>query len=180
MLTDSFLDKRAGLLPVGIICEVLGKTCIPLAGKRILSLRESQVHPDHMDAMMMELELCIGLIFKPLRHHIKTIINEDPPVLMSVWKPTLDVLQEIMGENAHDEIGQSINELTFEHLRNVITVLISYRVLIAGDEASLDEISRQTWNAISNMDYCKKYVVEWKLSAASPPADSNTPDIGVV
>lgn len=180
MLTDSFLDKRAGLLPVGLLCEVLGNTCIPLAGKRLVNLRESQVHPDHMDAMMMELELLIGLIFKPLRHHIKTIINEEPPVFMALWKPTLNVLKDIMGDSAKGEIVQSINELTMEHLCNVITVLISYGVLAAGDEASLDDISQQTWNAISSVAHCQKYVAEWKLSAAGPPSDSDTPDVGVV
>jgi hypothetical protein len=119
-------------------------------------------------------------MFKPLRHHIKTIINEEPPVFMALWKPTLNVLKDIMGDSSKGKIVESINELTMEHLRNVITVLINYGVLAAGNEASLDDISQQTWNTISSVAYCKKYVAEWKLSAAGPPSDSDTPDVGVV
>jgi hypothetical protein len=75
-----------------------------------------------------------------------------------------------------------VNELTMEHLQNVVTVLISFGVLKAGDGANgaPDAISDQTWAAISSMEYCKKWVVEWKLSAASPAGYTTTPDVGVV
>ncbi|KAL3923282.1 MAG: hypothetical protein SGILL_001741 [Bacillariaceae sp.] len=191
MLTDSFLDKRGGLLPVDILCEALGQICIPLAGKRIVDLRDGQIHPDHMDGLTIELELLIGLIFKPVRHHIKTIINEGPSLLGALWLPTLDALKVVMAEGSQKGAGEDsprgqavklVNELTMEHLQNVVTVLISYGVLKAGDEATgaPDAISEQTWTAISTMEYCKKSVVEWKLSAASPSEDPTTPDVGVV
>lgn len=188
MLTDSFLDKRSGLLPVEILCDVLAKVCIPLAGVRIVEMRDGEVHPNHLDTMLIELELCIGLIFKPVRHHIKTIVNEGPSDLTAVWIPTLDTLKKVMGEGSKDikkdgsprsVVIQTINELTMDHLRNVITVMISFGVLKSGEEGQ-DDISEQTWKAISTMEHCKKAVVEWKLAAAGPPADTTTPDVGVV
>jgi hypothetical protein len=176
MLTDSFLDKRGGLLPVEILCEVLGKVCIPLAGKRILELRAKEINAENLDATMIELELCIGLIFKPLRHHVKTIVNEDPSVLLALWAPTLGVMMEVLkepdlqtpstpggekGDLPSRTIFRSTNELTLEHLRNVIMVLISFGVLKENEE-SPDDLTSQTWKAISEMGYCSRFLDEWK------------------
>jgi hypothetical protein len=191
MLTDSFLDKRSGLLPVQIVCDVLGNTCIPLAGMRITEMRDEGVQPDHLDTMLIELELCVGLIFKPVRHHIKTFVNEGASVFMTVWLPILKTLKDVLsvGNNDVDKDGpsrniviQSINELTMDHLRNVITVMISLGILRAVAEGSTpeDDISQQTWKAISTMEYCKTAVAEWKLAAASPPNEIITPDVGIV
>jgi hypothetical protein len=191
MLTDSLLDKRSGLVPVQIVCDVLGNTCIPLAGMRIIEMRDGKVHHDRLDTLLMELELCIGLIFKPVRHHIKTIVNEQPSLFITVWLPILQTLKEVMsmGNNdvnmagpSRDALIQSINELTMEHLRNMITVMISIGVLRAVGEESApeDDISQQTWGAISTMEHCKTAVAEWKLAAASPPSHTTTPDIGIV
>jgi len=184
MLTDSFLDKQAVLLPVEILCEVLGKVCIPLAGERIIELRKGLKHTDQLDATMVESELCVSLIFKPLRHHMKMIINDDPSVLLALWIPTLNVIKEILDESSTEEdpssespppsqkMIQSTNELTIEHLQNVIMVLISFGVLKAATEESTDDsISAQTWSLIEEMQYCKKFVDEWKNAAANPPAD---------
>ena len=182
MLTDSFLDKRGGLLPVGIVCEVLGNVCIPLAGKRIVQLRTGEIYPEGLDAIMIELELCIGLIFKPLRHHMKTIVNLDPIVLLALWAPTLGVLKEILkepelkpgaddGNSASHKIVQSTNELTLEHLRNVVMVLISFGIL-KGEEEFPDDLTAQTWTAISEMDYCKSFLDEWKQAAIKQPESS--------
>jgi hypothetical protein len=183
MLTDSFLDKRGGLLPVEILCEVLGNVCIPLAGKRILELRAEEIYPENLDTMTIELELCIGLIFKPLRHHIKTIMNEDPSVLLALWAPTLGVLKEVLkepssesaltpgsekGDSPRRKIIRSTNELTLEHLRNVIMVLISFGVLKEKEE-SPDDLTAQTWKAISEMGYCNKFLDEWKQAAVNQP-----------
>jgi hypothetical protein len=192
MLTDSFLDKRSGLLPVQIVCDVLGKTCIPLAGMRIIEMRDAGVQPDHLDTMLIELELCVGLIFKPVRHHIKTIVNEGPSMFMAVWLPILKTLKEVMSGVTNDVVDkdgssrgvviQSLNELTMDHLRNVITVMISLGVLRVVEEGSVpeDDISHQTWMAISTMEFCKTAVAEWKLAAASPPIHNTTPDVGIV
>ena len=183
MLTDSFLDKQAVLLPVEILCEVLGKVCIPLAGERIIELRKGLKHADQLDSIMVEAELCVSLIFKPLRHHMKIIINDDPSVLLALWIPTLNVIKEILDENSTEDnessksplsqkMIESTNELTIEHLQNVILVLISFGVLKAATEESADDsISAQTWSLIGEMGYCKKFVDEWKIAAANPAAD---------
>ena len=172
-------------MPVEILCEVLGKVCIPLAGERIIELQKSVKlkHPDQLDAMMVEVELCVSLIFKPLRHHMKIIINEDPTVIVALWIPTLNVIKKILDENSTEDnessksplsqkMIESTNELTIEHLQNVIMVLISFGVLKAATEESADDsISAQTWSLIGEMGYCKKFVDEWKIAAANPAAD---------
>ncbi|KAG7356851.1 RalF-like Dot/Icm system translocated protein [Nitzschia inconspicua] len=191
MLTDSFLDKRGGLIPIGIICDVLAETCTPMAGTRIVEMRDGNLSPEHLDAMLIELELCIGLIFKPVRHHIKAVISADPPVLASLWFPTLDTLKMVMGEGSQDTgkdgsprsvMVKTVNELTMDHLRNIITVMISFGVLRSGEEGSVlkDDISEQTWNAISAMEFCRTAVAECKLAAACPPIESTTPEVGVI
>lgn len=177
MLTDSFLENQGGLIPVVHLCQALGQLCIPLAGRRISELRANAATTDGEDEVMIELELSIGLIFKPLRHHIQNIINEGSEVLMSLWVPILDVLKVIFNEtvpevatseNGHNEsvgIIKSSNELALEHLQNVITVLIDYNVLKAEPSKS-DDITAQTWKAVSEMDYCKKFLDEWKQAAS--------------
>ena len=185
MLTDYFLDKRAGLIPVKILCEVLGNMCIPLAGQRIIELGKSIKHADQLDAMMVEVELCVSLIFKPLRHHMKIIINEeDPSLLMGMWIPTLNVIKEILNENStaeenpsdmgpmspiRSQMIKSTNVLTIEHLQNVVMVLVSYDVLKASlEEESAgpdDSISVETWKLIGEIPALDD---EWKKAIGNP------------
>jgi hypothetical protein len=176
MLADSFLDKRGGLIPIQHLCGALGELCIPLAGRRILDLRLGgvEVEIENFDELMIELELCIGLIFKPLRHHLKNVVNEDRLILLSMWKPALEVLKEILkdpnddGENGEvpsARVLKATNELTIEHLRNVIMVLISFGILQPEPE-SADDISAITWDAVGQMDCCKGYLDEWKEAAS--------------
>lgn len=171
MLTDSFLDKRVGCIPVNHLCDILGELCIPLAGERIMDLREGKVtHSSSIDEEMIELELCISLIFKPLRHHLKNVVNEGQIVLLSLWNPILNALQEILkepdAEKGPSKIIQSANELTLEHLRNVIMVLIEFGVLKAEPEEPGD-VTAITWDAVSKMDFGKNFLEEWKQQAAS-------------
>ena len=185
MLTDYFLDKRAGLIPVKILCEVLGKMCIPFAGQRIIELGKSIKHADQLDAMMVEVELCVSLIFKPLRHHMKIIINEeDPSLLMGMWIPTLNVIKEILNENStaeenpsdmgpmspiRSQMIKSTNVLTIEHLQNVVMVLVSYDVLKASPEEESagpdDSISVETWKLIGEIPALDD---EWKKAIGNP------------
>ena len=180
MLTDSFLDKRGGLIPVNHLCSVLSELCIPLAGRRILDLRLGgvKVEIENFDELMIELELCIGLIFKPLRHHLKNVIGDDRVLLLSLWKPVLDVLKSILkypdaeserpavesGEFNPERIVKATNDLAIEHLRNVIMVLISFGILKAQSQ-SPDDISAITWESVSEMDSCKEFLDEWKKAA---------------
>lgn len=166
MLTDSFLDKQAGQFPVDILCEVLGKLCIPLAGERVEELRAELSDDSELDATMVEIELCVSLIFKPLRHHMKVVINEDPSVFLALWKPILNVTKEILDDaSGSKKLTHDTRELTMEHLKNVIMVLSSFGVLNDGS------IGAETWSLIEQMAYCKKYVPEWKEVAAQPPTE---------
>lgn len=172
MLTDSFLDKQGGFIPIPYLCQTLGKLCIPLAGRGILELRGGGIQVENPDELMIELELCIGLIFKPLRHHLKSLISEGEAVLLTLWAPILDALKEILkapeAEATDGNTLRSTNELTVEHLRNVITVLIGYGVLKAEPEAGND-FTALTWEAVGDMDSCKDFLTEWKEEAANQP-----------
>mmetsp|Transcript_15478 Transcript_15478/g.15397 ORF Transcript_15478/g.15397 Transcript_15478/m.15397 type:complete len:150 (+) Transcript_15478:221-670(+) len=144
---------------------------------------------------MIEVELCVSLIFKPFRHHMKIIIDEDPSVLMGIWIPTLNVIKEILNENATEDnpsekdpmlpinqIIKSTNELTIEHLQNIVMVLISFDVLKSTEEESAgDSISIETWKLIGEIPVLDD---EWKKAVAkNSPADhqsivtiTNAPD----
>jgi hypothetical protein len=179
MLADSFLEKRGGLIPIQHLCGALGELCIPLAGRRILELRLGgvEVELQNFDELMIELELCIGLIFKPLRHHLKNVVDEDRLILLSMWKPALEVLKDILkdpnndgaagekGEVPSAKVLKATNELTIEHLRNVIMVLISLGIL-QPEPHTADDISAITWDAVGQMDFCKGYLDEWKQAAS--------------
>mmetsp|Transcript_53476 Transcript_53476/g.105465 ORF Transcript_53476/g.105465 Transcript_53476/m.105465 type:complete len:179 (-) Transcript_53476:2-538(-) len=176
MLTDSFLENQGGLIPVVHLCVALGNLCIPLAGRRIKELRASWDGVDPQDEIMIELELCIGLIFKPLRHHVQNIVNDGGDAMIALWKATLEVLKIVLGdqfsadEMSNDKpvfvnvVAKPFNELALEHLRNVIMVLIDYDILHA--ESTQDgDISSWTWNALGEIECCKKFLDEWKQAA---------------
>jgi hypothetical protein len=183
MLADSFLDKRGGLIPIQDLCSALAELCIPLAGRRILSLRDGSVNAEDLDELMIELELCVGLIFKPLRHHLKNVVDEGQVTILSLWKPVLDVLTQVLGspqpvgyetveENtvlASDKVLQATNDLTLEHLRNVIMVLIGYGVLAAEQKAPGD-LSALTWDAVGKIEVCQQFLDEWKTAALQTPS----------
>ena len=186
MLTDSFLDKRGGLIPVNHLCDALGKLCIPLAGRRIMEIRDGVVQFEDIDELMIELELCIGLIFKPLRHHLQNVVHEGGQVLQSLWSPVLGVLKDVLnapksdsspsGDSGHanpDEVLKATNDLTIEHLRNVIMVLISFGVLTE-ESHSPGDITALTWEAVSKMDCCKDFLEEWKKAAGTQTPKSET------
>ena len=175
MLTDSFLDKQAGQIPVDILCSVLSEICIPLAGDRIKELREGLTDDDIFDTTMVEVELCIGLIFKPLRHHMKVVISNDSSVFLALWVPILNATKEILDDESTEsnplsksplskKMTHGTHELTVEHLRNVIMVLSSFGIL-KGES----EISATTWSLIEEMGFSKDFLDEWKNAAANPP-----------
>lgn len=177
MLADSFLENEGGLIPVDKVSQALAKLCIPMAGHRIMELRESASKLDSSDGVSAELELCVSLIFKPLRHHIQNLLNGGIDALLPLWIQILNVLQQILDEPSSEthtseneqvevsRIVKSSNELTLEHLRNIIMVLISYDALKAEPEKSND-ISAVTWSAVANIACCSSFLDEWKQAAA--------------
>ena len=176
VLTDLFLDKQAGQLPTEILCEVLGKVCIPLSGELIQEIRRESIRPDELDVAMVEADLCVSLIFKPLRHHMKVVVSNDPSIFLNLWIPMLNVIGTILDKDSeesskspsNEKMTSDIRELIVEHLRNVIMVLSSFGILKGSQEEYGDgSISDQTWSLIEDMVYCKKFVNEWKSAAAN-------------
>jgi hypothetical protein len=167
MLCDRFLDNKDSLIPVSNLCDALLRICIPMSGRRIANLRAAEISIDNRDELMVELELCVSLLFKPLRHQVQNIIEAGPPALMSVWVPIMELLKEILNERSTNanEIIRSSNELIFEHLRNMVMVLINLDVLEAESSQS-DGITSITWTTIAEIEGCKQFVEEWRQAAA--------------
>jgi len=128
---------------------------------------------------MIEFELCIGLIFKPLRHHLSRVVtSEGEGSLFSIWKSVLQVLEELLVEEKKDTPSPERREklptnlkvmmhgLANEHLQNAIMVLISAGVLLS-DSKSSGDISSLTWESVDRMGISEKSVHEWKKAAKS-------------
>jgi hypothetical protein len=119
-LTDLFLKKHQQqqqsdsgnssiasiCIPTDQLCLVLSEICIPLAGRRIVQLQRYSNNNDKsitsIDQLMMEFELCIGLIFKPLRQHLHSIISTTTITITApngylsmVWMAVLKVLENL-------------------------------------------------------------------------------------
>ena len=129
------------------------------------------------DALMIEFELCIGLIFKPLRHHLKSVLSTEPETSSAViWKSVLQVLEEVFQQReppTDDEmrvalpkaLKATMNQLANEHLQNAITVLIGSGVLLS-DRKAPGDITDLTWSAIGRMGIPESAVNEWRQKAA--------------
>jgi hypothetical protein len=102
VLTDLFLDKNGGSVPPEHLSSVLSDVCVPLAGRRILKLQVGEGRFQSSDELMIEFELCIGLIFKPLRHHLQNLLkNPSGDGILSVWKSVLSALEELLCDDDH-------------------------------------------------------------------------------
>ena len=130
------------------------------------------------DELLIEFELCIGLIFKPLRHHIKNALSTDAS-LSSIWRAVLLVLEDLLTdqskpegelpeEGRHRAIPKSLkttmDNLANEHFQNAIMVLISAGVLLA-DSKSPGDITSMTWEAAKKMGVSEGSLQEWRKAA---------------
>lgn len=161
VLTNIFLDKHgSSLIPIHHLCTYLSEVCIPLTRKRIMGLgHDRALYTDDYDSnknqqqendeIMIEFELCIGLIFKPLRHHLKSIIgNKDRHLLLPLWRSILLTLEQLLFQDVNedntdfpdDNAGEStptrqflgsnafsttMRDLANEHLCNAVSVLLT-------------------------------------------------------
>merc|ERR1711935_187085 len=120
---------------------------------------------------------------KPLRHHMKNIINYNPSTFLNLWIPTLKIIKNILDEDSIEnnpppkslssrKMTCDIRELTVEHLRNVIMVLSSFGILKGSPDEYVDgSISDQTWSLIEDMEYCNQFLEECKSAAANPVSE---------
>ena len=182
-LTDAFIDKSGVSVPPEHLCGAMRNICVPLAGARLASLlADDRVIAEHMEEVMIEVELCISLVYKALLHHLKRILNAEAD-LLGVWTSLLTVMEMLLGGADTDsqsledgelvdsrgmtpgQLRRSTKELASEHLRNAVMVLIASGVLKDVPE-STEDISAVTWDSVNKMDFCKAQAEEWKQSAA--------------
>jgi hypothetical protein len=172
MLTDVFVDQQDAPVPVDFICSVLSEVCIPLAGRSIVRLHTVQGAPASTDELMIEFELCIGLVFKPLRHNLKRVVaSGSDSNVGSIWKAVLSVIEELVGANSSgspeeesalpESLRRTMQELATEHLQNAIKVLMSVGVIMPDPKAPND-LSSLTWESLGRMGIKKETIEEWK------------------
>lgn len=174
MLTDALLDRHGSGVPEATICNIINGVCVPLAEKRITDLLRSR-DDDDFENTMVELELCISLLFKPILHHLKKLLAVEAE-FVGIWISLLGIMTQLLGDQpcvrhkrspgavvSRESLLQRTKELGSEHLRNAIMVLFALGVLT--EDGSSSEISSVTWAAIGSIGYCKPLVQEWKQSA---------------
>lgn len=174
MLTDLFLHNRGKSIPPEHVCRALSDICVPMAGRRILRLQIRDPSVETSDQLMMEFELCIGLIFKPLRHHLQYLI-ESGGSFQGIWKAVLAQLEKLLGANESSSKGEdtipmklreTMNNLANEHLQNAIQILLSSGVL-SKDGAAPGDITTHTWESIGRMGVSQETLAQWKEEAPS-------------
>ncbi|KAL9186953.1 hypothetical protein ACHAXT_010673 [Thalassiosira profunda] len=185
LLTDTLLDRHGSKIPVDSgLCEIMNTICIPLASKRITDLlRIPYDVQNDLEENMIELELCISLLFKPFLHHLKALVSVEQE-FVGIWISMLGIMTQLLGEESkqsaeenaavregglvtREKLFLTTKELGSEHLRNAVMVLSAMGVLVGDvDTASeAQEFSSVTWSAIGSIGYCKPYLDEWKSSA---------------
>ncbi len=154
--------------------------CIPLAGKRITDLlRIPRGVESDLEEIMIEVELCISLLFKPFLHHIKALVSVKQE-FFGIWISLLGIMKQLLGDEivlnkidstvavvSRANLFSTTKELASEHLRNAVMVLAAMGVLTADDDSKSDtqQISSVTWAAIGSIGYCTPVLDEWKRSA---------------
>jgi len=181
-----FLDKNGSKVSPGQLSSALSDVCVPLAGRRIRKLLVGEGLFDSSDELMIEYELCIGLIFKPLRHHLTCLLaTETGNHVLSIWKAVLTALELLLADDGKS--GESVaagqnrsslpipqglkvtmKNLANEHLRNAIMVLMSSGVVLAEPAPSNDEITIATIQSVARMGISESLLREWKQSALEP------------
>jgi hypothetical protein len=187
MLIDTAVDKRAAMVSHRQLQSIIQHSCVAVAGFRINALLKCNDIEEFWEDIMIELKLCISLLFKPLLHHLRRIIEMGDNFTM-LWASILNVMEQLLSDESDQEAtttssDRSVNvvphsmtksnlllttkELATEHLRNFIMVLMTYGVLDVDDTKKSDTnllISEVTWEALGNMTFCSEAVEEWKRS----------------
>ena len=176
MLTDALIDNHGKSIPENQLYSILYGLSVPLAARRIADLLKTQEVETIWEEIMIELELCISLIFKPLLHHLRHLLN-DPDNFLRLWKSILEAVALLLGDKQGDDASTASHdrtmdnlllttkELAKEHLRNAVMVLSASSIISGESSEDGTDISSVTWNSIQSMEFCKVYVEEWKQTA---------------
>jgi hypothetical protein len=180
-LTDLFLDKEGRQIPLEPLCTALRDICLPLGGRRIVRLQMRDPSIASADELMTEFELCVGLIFKPFRHHLRTIMESEDNLVI-IWKFILQVMEDLVRgpENKEDfdarsdgiqeSLKAAMIKVAHEHFQNSIIVLSSAGVL-TDNSAALGDLTFLTWDAASRMGINDKSLKDWKNQATRESSD---------
>lgn len=126
---------------------------------------------------MIEFELCIGLIFKPLRHHLSRALTDHlESDVFPLWNAVLNVLEELLApDDSQDRRGLSealrktMHDLATEHLQNAIVMLASSGVLLVDGPKSDSGISNTTEAAVLRMGVSKDTLCGWMQTGLQVP-----------
>ncbi len=179
MLTDLFLKKQGSVIPAPQLAKVLSEVCVPLAGRRIIRLQIRDPSLETTDQLMVEFEMCLSLVFKPLRHHLQQLVAEDSnlPIL---WATVLQVVEKLLAPSPSEtqqpsipaNLKSTMNSLTNEHLKNAIQVLLNAGVL-STEPRQPGDLTDLTWQSVHRMGVDD--VTAYKLSPAANPSTSGAP-----
>mmetsp|Transcript_33251 Transcript_33251/g.38489 ORF Transcript_33251/g.38489 Transcript_33251/m.38489 type:complete len:2324 (+) Transcript_33251:190-7161(+) len=124
MFIDAVVDTRHVVTPPHILFDIIKSICVPVAGSKISQLLQTTKHFDDLkgrwEEIMIELELCVSLVFKPFLHHLTVLNNqnrknggdvnlnidndqrepEQKGLLCSLWMAMLDVMKQLLGNEA--------------------------------------------------------------------------------
>lgn len=174
MLTDIFVDKQDAPVSIECVCSVLSEICVPLAGRSIIRLQTGHGVSPSTDEMMIEFELCIGLVFKPLRHNLRSVVasSNGNSNLVPIWRAVLSVIEEFLGTGKGggeeeralpDSLRRTMQDLATEHLQNAIQVLMSAGAIVSDPKTpNSNDLSTLTWDSVSRMGIEKEKIDAWK------------------
>jgi hypothetical protein len=177
MLTDLYIHNRGQTIPTVQLSKALSEVCVPMAGRRIMRLQTRDPSVETADQLMMEFELCIGLIFKPLRHHLKTF--DSVSSIPIVWKSVLCALESLLGEKealTTDEpcipakLKKTMKSLAKEHLQSAVAILLS-----SGFLDSENDMTLFTWESVRRMGVSDGELGHWKQKATAAESKATEP-----
>jgi pyruvate/2-oxoglutarate dehydrogenase complex dihydrolipoamide acyltransferase (E2) component len=126
------------------------------------------------DELMIEFELCLGLIFKPLRHHLQLILDAgNVGDVLTVWKSILAVLEELKEQEVSSpeqralpkQLKATMDNLTNEHLHNAVKLF-----LVAGVFSS-ESISPDDKSSLHRLNISDDMINAWQEEAANQPPE---------
>lgn len=179
MLTDLFLKKQGSVIPASQLAKVLSEVCVPLAGRRIVWLQLRDPSLETTDQLMVEFEMCLSLVFKPLRQHLQQLVVVESS-LHTLWRAVLQVVENLFVPSSSKadqpsipaNLKDTMNSLANEHLKNAIQGLLNAGVLSMEPRAPGD-LTDLTWQSVHRMGVDE--VAAYQLPPATDPSTRSVP-----